>query len=41
MAPCPAVAATTESERVMPSVLKRIELLLDKVGLEQEHFVVR
>jgi len=31
----------TESERVMPSVLKRIEVLLDKVGLEQEHFVVR
>jgi sulfite reductase (ferredoxin) len=25
----------------MPSVLKRIEVLLDKVGLEQEHFVVR
>lgn len=42
---CPALPtcglATTESERVMPSVLKRIEVLLDKVGLEQEHFVVR
>ena len=42
---CPALPtcglATTESERVMPSVLKRIEALLDKVGLEQEHFVVR
>ena len=42
---CPALPtcglATTESERVMPSVLKRIEELLGKVGLEQEHFVVR
>lgn len=42
---CPAMPtcglAITESERVMPSVLKRIEVLLDKVGLEQEHFVVR
>ena len=42
---CPALPtcglAITESERVMPSVLKRIETLLDKVGLEQEHFVVR
>ena len=42
---CPALPtcglATTESERVMPSVLMRIEALLDKVGLEQEHFVVR
>ncbi len=42
---CPALPtcglATAESERVMPSVLKRIELLLDKVGLEKEHFVVR
>ncbi|MBV8884630.1 MAG: sulfite reductase, ferredoxin dependent, partial [Chroococcidiopsidaceae cyanobacterium CP_BM_RX_35] len=42
---CPALPtcglATTESERVMPSVLKRIETLLDKVGLEQEHFSVR
>jgi len=41
---CPAMPtcglAITESERVMPSV-KRIEVLLDKVGLEQEHFVVR
>ena len=42
---CPAMPtcglAITESERVMPSVLKRIETLLEKVGLEQEHFVVR
>ncbi len=42
---CPALPtcglATTESERIMPSVLKRIEALLDKVGLEQEDFVVR
>jgi sulfite reductase (ferredoxin) len=42
---CPALPtcglATTESERVMPSILKRIEMLLDKVDLEQEHFVVR
>jgi len=42
---CPALPtcglATTESERVMPSVLKRIETLLDKVGLEQEYFGVR
>jgi len=42
---CPALPtcslATTESERVMPSVLKRIEALLVMVGLEQEHFVVR
>lgn len=42
---CPAMPtcglAITESERVMPSVLKRIEALLDKVGLEEEHFVVR
>ena len=42
---CPALPtcglATSESERAMPGVLKRIEALLDKVGLEQEHFVVR
>ena len=42
---CPALPtcglATTESERAMPGVLKRIEALLNKVGLEQEHFVVR
>ena len=42
---CPALPtcglATTESERAIPSVLQRIEALLDKVGLENEHFVVR
>ncbi len=42
---CPAMPtcglAITESERVMPSVLKRIETLLEQVGLENEHFVVR
>ncbi len=42
---CPALPtcglAITESERIMPSVLQRIEALLNKVGLEQEEFVVR
>lgn len=42
---CPALPtcglATTESERVMPSVLERIQALLVKVGLEEEHFVIR
>ncbi|MEX0267840.1 sulfite reductase, ferredoxin dependent [Leptolyngbyaceae cyanobacterium UHCC 1019] len=42
---CPALPtcglATTESERVMPSVLERIRLLLDRVGLPKEHFIVR
>jgi len=42
---CPALPtcglAITESERVMPSILDRIQALLDKLGLEQEHFVVR
>ncbi len=42
---CPALPtcglAITESERVMPSILERIRQLLDKLGLEQEHFVVR
>jgi sulfite reductase (ferredoxin) len=42
---CPALPtcglATTESERVMPSVLARIRLLLDRVGLPNEHFIVR
>ncbi|MEB3283013.1 MAG: sulfite reductase, ferredoxin dependent [Lyngbya sp.] len=42
---CPALPtcglAITESERIIPSILERIRLLLDKVGLEQEHFVVR
>lgn len=42
---CPALPtcglATTESERVIGSVLERIRALLDRVGLEQEHFIVR
>ena len=42
---CPALPtcglAVTESERIMPSVLERIEVILNKVGLEQEQFVVR
>ncbi|HEY9847402.1 MAG TPA: hypothetical protein V6D03_14555, partial [Candidatus Caenarcaniphilales bacterium] len=42
---CPALPtcglAITESERVMPGILERIRTLLDKVGLEQEHFVTR
>ena len=31
----------TESERALPGILGQIRLLLDKVGLEQEHPVVR
>ncbi|MBD2091072.1 sulfite reductase, ferredoxin dependent [Microcoleus sp. FACHB-1515] len=42
---CPALPtcglAVTESERAMPGILDRIRALLDKVGLEQEHFVTR
>jgi sulfite reductase (ferredoxin) len=42
---CPALPtcglAITESERAMPSVLERIRVLLDQVGLQDEHFVVR
>lgn len=42
---CPALPtcglAITESERVMPSILERLRSLLTKVGLENEHFVVR
>lgn len=42
---CPALPtcglAITESERVIPSILERIRALLNKVGLPQEHFVVR
>jgi sulfite reductase (ferredoxin) len=42
---CPAMPtcglAITESERVMPSILERIRVLLTKVGLEDEHLVVR
>lgn len=42
---CPALPtcglAITESERAIPAILERIRALLDKVGLENEHFVVR
>jgi len=42
---CPALPtcelAITESERVLPSILERIENLLAQVGLAKEHFVVR
>ncbi len=42
---CPAFPtcglAIAESERAIPGILDRIRVLLDKVGLEQEHFVVR
>ena len=42
---CPALPtcglAMTESERVIPSILQRIELLLKKIGLKDEYFVIR
>ncbi|MBF2001069.1 MAG: sulfite reductase, ferredoxin dependent [Synechococcales cyanobacterium M58_A2018_015] len=42
---CPALPtcglAITESERALPGILERVRALLDKVGLRQEHFVVR
>jgi sulfite reductase (ferredoxin) len=42
---CPAFPtcglAIAESERAIPGILKRIRVLLDKVGLPQEHFVIR
>lgn len=42
---CPALPtcglATTESERIMPSVLERIRLLLDRIDLPNEHFIIR
>ncbi|QLE54454.1 sulfite reductase, ferredoxin dependent [Nostoc sp. TCL26-01] len=42
---CPALPtcglAITESERAIPGILARIRTLLDKVGLQNEHFVVR
>ncbi|MGK7901160.1 MAG: sulfite reductase, ferredoxin dependent [Hormoscilla sp.] len=42
---CPALPtcglAITESERALPGILDRIRSLLNKLGLEQEHFVVR
>jgi sulfite reductase (ferredoxin) len=42
---CPALPtcglAITESERVLPSLLDRLRAVLTKVGLAEEHFVVR
>jgi len=42
---CPALPtcglATAESERVIPSILERIRSLLVKVGLPEEHFIIR
>ncbi|NER84670.1 MAG: sulfite reductase, ferredoxin dependent, partial [Leptolyngbya sp. SIO1D8] len=42
---CPALPtcglAITESERVIPSILERLRSLLNKLGLQNEHFVVR
>ncbi|NTW20191.1 MAG: sulfite reductase, ferredoxin dependent [Nostocales cyanobacterium W4_Combined_metabat2_030] len=42
---CPALPtcglAITESERAIPGILARIQALLDKLGLQNQHFVVR
>jgi sulfite reductase (ferredoxin) len=42
---CPALPtcglAITESERVIPDILDRIRALLNRLGLKQDHFVVR
>lgn len=42
---CPALPtcglAITESERIIPSILDRIQALLNKLGLKNEHFVIR
>ncbi len=42
---CPAMPtcglAITESERAIPSIVDRIRVLLDRLGLKQEHFVIR
>ncbi|MBE9098089.1 sulfite reductase, ferredoxin dependent [Vacuolonema iberomarrocanum] len=42
---CPALPtcglAITESERAIPGILERIRTLLTKVGLKDEHFVIR
>jgi sulfite reductase (ferredoxin) len=42
---CPALPtcglAITESERVIPDILGRVRSLLDRLGLKNEHFVVR
>ncbi len=42
---CPALPtcglAITESERALPGIIERIRTLLDKLGLQDEHFVIR
>jgi sulfite reductase (ferredoxin) len=42
---CPALPlcglAITESERIIPSILSRLRALLTRLGLQDEHFVVR
>ncbi|MDH6068893.1 sulfite reductase, ferredoxin dependent [Chrysosporum ovalisporum APH033B] len=42
---CPALPtcglAITESERAIPGILERIRALLNKLGLQNEHFVIR
>ncbi|MGF1459256.1 MAG: sulfite reductase, ferredoxin dependent [Leptolyngbyaceae cyanobacterium] len=42
---CPALPmcglAVTESERIIPEVLNRVRALINRVGLQDEHFVVR
>ncbi|MGB3693607.1 MAG: sulfite reductase, ferredoxin dependent [Spirulinaceae cyanobacterium] len=42
---CPALPtcglAITESERALPSIIQRIRTLLNKLGMEKEHFVIR
>lgn len=42
---CPALPtcglAITESERAIPGMIDRIRVLLNKLGLEKEHFVIR
>ncbi|MBW4689286.1 MAG: sulfite reductase, ferredoxin dependent [Komarekiella atlantica HA4396-MV6] len=42
---CPALPtcglAITESERAIPGILERIRNLLDKLGLQNDHFVIR
>ncbi|MDB9313804.1 sulfite reductase, ferredoxin dependent [Spirulina sp. CS-785/01] len=42
---CPALPtcglAITESERALPGIVERIEALLKKLGMEDEHFVIR
>jgi sulfite reductase (ferredoxin) len=42
---CPAMPtcglAITESERAIPSIVERIRVLLNQLGLQKEHFVIR